>query len=156
MSLQIRKATKEDCPIILGYINDLAVFEKAPEEVINNVKNLEIDGFGERAFFHAAILEWSGKPCGFLLYYYGYSTWKGKSLYLEDLFVDPTLRGNGIGKEAMKYLADIAVKDNCQRFHWQALDWNKQAIDFYKTLGAEIDGEWVNCRLHGSEISNLL
>ncbi len=156
MTLKIRQAVKEDCLTILEYIKKLADFEKAPEEVINSIENLEKDGFGEKTFFHAAILEWSGKPCGFLLYYYGYSTWKGKALYLEDLFVDPTLRGNGIGKEAMKYLASIAMKNECQRFHWQALDWNTPAIDFYKTLGAEIDSEWVNCRLHVSEIRNLV
>ncbi len=86
------------------------------------------------------------------LFYYRYSTWKGKSLYLEDLYIKPESRGNGFGTYVMKWLAKYAVENDCKRFEWQVLDWNMPAIDLYQKLGADLDGEWINCRLEGDSL----
>lgn len=151
----IRKATKEDAPFIIQMIKDLAEFEKAPEQMILSTEQLIEDGFKENPLFESIILELNGQPCGMALFYNRYSTWKGRSLYLEDLYVKPEARGNGLGLLAMKYLAKYAAETKCQRFEWQVLDWNEPAIKFYKSFGTDIDGEWMNCKLEGSEIARF-
>lgn len=153
--LNIREARREDAPFIFDLICMLAEFEKARDRVINNVDQLIEDGFGERPLYFSHILELDGKPAGFTLCFYAYSTWKGKSLYLEDLFVLPECRGKGLAKLALKFLKEYANKEKCERFHWQVLDWNEPAIEFYKTLGAELDGEWINCRLEGDALKTI-
>lgn len=145
---QIRKATRSDAPFILEMIKELALFEKAPEQVTLTLAQLEEDGFGVNPLYQAVIIEDQNKTSiGFCLFYYRYSTWKGKSLYLEDLYIKPTHRGNGAGQFVMKYLLDHAKATNCGRFEWQVLDWNEKAIKLYEKMGAELDGSWINCRI---------
>ena len=148
----IRKATKEDAAFIIKMIKDLAEYEKAPEQMILLEEQLIKNGFEENPLFEAIILEHNNEACGMALFYNRYSTWKGKSLYLEDLYVRPEARGNGLGMKAMKYLANYAVQTECKRFEWQVLDWNEPAINFYKSFNTNIDGEWMNCKLEGDEI----
>lgn len=151
--LNIRKTTKDDLPFVLKMVKELAYFEKAPEAVL--VTNEVLAADFEAGLFESIILEKDGDSVGMALFYFRYSTWKGKSLYLEDLYVMPEHRGAGLGKLVMKYLAGYALEQNCGRFEWQVLDWNSPAIEFYKTLGAEIDPEWMNCRLEGKAISKV-
>jgi GNAT superfamily N-acetyltransferase len=150
--LNIRKANKSDAKFIFEMINELACFEKAADQVLVSIKNLEEDGFSDSPLFESIILESSGVKIGMALFYYRYSTWKGKSLYLEDLYIKPENRGNGFGTYVMKWLAKFANENDCKRFEWQVLDWNKPAIELYAKLGADLDGEWINCRLEGSEL----
>jgi len=151
----IRSALKEDAPFILSLINKLAEFEKRPEQVNLTLNQFISDGFSTNPLFECIILLESGEKIGFALFYYRYSTWKGKTLYLEDLYILPNHRGNGLGVMAMKYLAKYAMENNCHRFEWQVLDWNEPSINFYKGLGTDLDPEWINCRLEGAAISNL-
>ncbi len=151
----IRVAKLCDCEFILQMIKDLAEYEKASHEVIISAKQLEIDGFEEN-LFDAIILEQKGSPVGMALFYNRYSTWKGKSLYLEDLYIIPQARGNGLGLMAMKYLAKLANDTKCNRFEWQVLDWNTPSIKFYESFKTQLDGEWINCRLEGDEVNFLL
>ncbi len=136
-------------------IRDLAIYEKAEDQVKISLDQLKEDGFGDQPLYDSIILELEGRAVGMALYYNRYSTWKGKSLYLEDLYVLPEFRGHGLGLKTMKYLANIAVETNCYRFEWQVLDWNVPSIEFYKKLGTDLDGEWINCRLEGSAIKDL-
>lgn len=154
MTVSSRKAEKKDCPFILQMIKDLAEFEKAPEQVIVTVEKLEKDGFGKNPLFEAQILECEGKDAGFFLYYFRYSTWKGKSLYLEDLYVIPEFRRKGLARYAFSELGKIALEEECGRFEWQVLDWNESAIKFYQQFDTDLDAEWINCRLEGEALKN--
>ena len=114
------------------------------------------DGFGADPKFKVVFAEWLGKPAGFALFFYNYSTWQGRpGLYLEDLFVKPEFRGKGIGKALLLHLAKIAIENNCGRYQWQVLDWNEPAIEFYKSLGAEIMKEWLTMRVEGEGLKKL-
>ena len=155
MNISMRRASVDDAPFIYSLINKLAEFEKAPEQVTLTLDQLLEDAFSDDPLCFSHILESDGTPAGFTLCYYRYSTWKGKSLYLEDLFVEPEFRGQGLAKLALKNLAEIAVRERCGRFEWQVLDWNEPAIKFYQSIGADLDPEWINCRLEGESISNL-
>lgn len=155
MKTNIRVATKEDCSFILQMIKDLAEYEKAPEKVLVTLEQLESDGFGDKPLYESIILELENKPVGMALFYNRYSTWMGKSLYLEDLYVIPESRGHGLGLQAMKYLAKLAKETQCFRFEWQVLDWNEPSIKFYKSLEADLDPEWINCRLEGDSLLKL-
>lgn len=153
---KIRKAEKKDCITIHEYIRSLAVYEKAEDKFKISVEDLENDGFSDRPYFQAIILEEKNQPVGFALYYFRYSTWNGKNLYLEDLFIEPAHRSKGYGLEAMLFLAKLALENKCGRFEWQVLDWNKPAITFYESIGAELDSEWINCRMNHSEIQRFV
>lgn len=156
MSLKIKKATRDDADLILHFIEQLAIYEKEPEAAVATKEDILRDGFGEKPFFQVLLAEWDDKPAGFAFYFYNYSTWLGKpGLFLEDLFVLPELRGKGIGKALLKNLAKIAVENNCGRFQWQVLDWNKPAIDFYESLGAVNLKEWFTYRLEGENLKKL-
>jgi GNAT superfamily N-acetyltransferase len=144
----IRKGTKADLPAALELIKELALFEKAPQEVTNTLSMMEEDGFGENPIFGFILAEVDGAIIGMSLYYYRYSTWKGKRLYLEDLIVTESKRGLGIGKLLFEETIEIAKKTNCTGMMWQVLDWNEPAINFYKKYNAHFDGEWVNCSLN--------
>jgi GNAT superfamily N-acetyltransferase len=150
-----REATKEDAQFIFDLINKLAEFEKAADKVAISLEQLENDGFGDDPLYFAHILECDGQRAGFTLCYYRYSTWKGKSLCLEDLFVLPEFRKKGLGKLALDELKKHANEVGCGRFEWQVLDWNEPAIKFYKSIGAELDPEWINCRLEGESLKSL-
>jgi GNAT superfamily N-acetyltransferase len=147
MQNNIRPANPADVPFILKMIQALAEYEKEPQEVTITAEELLRDGFGTAPLYSCLIVELESTPVGFALYYNRYSTWKGKTLYLEDLFVVPEARGHGLGKLAMVELARIARDSGCVRFEWQVLDWNQPAIDFYKSFGTSLQPQWVTCRL---------
>ncbi len=148
ISFLIRKGTKQDLPSVLGLIHELALFEKAPEQVTNTVNDMEEDGFGKNPVFDFYVAELNNKIVGIAVYFIKYSTWKGKGLYLDDLFVTEKFRGKGIGKKLFDIVIEEAKKINAKQLHWQVLDWNTPAIDFYKKYGASIDAEWLDCKLH--------
>jgi GNAT superfamily N-acetyltransferase len=143
----IRKGKKEDLPGVLKLIKELALFEKAPEQVINTVSEMEKDGFGTNPvfLFHVALIE--NDIVGIAVYFIKYSTWRGKGLYLDDLIVTEKHRGKGIGKKLFDTVIEEAKKINARQMHWQVLDWNTPAIEFYKKYGASIDAEWLDCKL---------
>lgn len=156
MTFTIREASKEDTPVILDLIKDLALYEKDPEAVKTTHEDILHYGFGENRMFQCLIVEKENIPVAFALYFFTWSTWEGKpSLYLEDLFVKPEFRKNKIGIKLLNKLAIIAKERNCRRMDWAVLDWNKPAIDFYKKIGAEIKEDWQICRLNESSIANI-
>ncbi|XP_033731252.1 diamine acetyltransferase 2-like [Pecten maximus] len=140
----IRPAVQGDCEEILRLIQELAEFEKMPEQVKMTVGTLRRDGFGEQNFFRCLVVEdktttaVEGKAIlwGYALYYYAYSTWEGRVMYLEDLYMSPTYRGRGIGTKLFNAVAQIGVEQDCQRMQWVVLSWNKPSIEFYKARGA--------------------
>lgn len=142
--VQIRPALKEDAKDLLRLIKELALYEKAPEEVINTTQRLVIDGFMEHPLFNAFVAEVDSRVVGMALMYYRYSTWKGKCLYLEDLYVQPEFRQLGIGKLLFNKCIEFGKQQNCVRMNWQVLDWNTPAINFYKKFNADLDEEWIN------------
>ena len=148
----VRKGIKADLPQVLGLIRELAEYERAPHEVDNSLERMEEDGFGAEPVFGFHVAEADGKIVGISLYYYRYSTWKGKGLYLEDLVVNENYRGRGIGKKLFDATVEVARETNCRQLNWQVLDWNEPAINFYKKLNAHFDGEWINCRLTKEQI----
>lgn len=154
--LNIRKATPADIPLILELIKELAEYEHAPEEAVATPEDLRRDGFSVEPRFYVEIAEWHGEPAGFALWFFNYSTWQGKpGLYVEDLFVRPRFRKKGIGKALLVKLAKTAVEKGCGRYQWQVLDWNTPAIDFYKSLGAKVMGEWLTMRVTGDSLRKL-
>jgi GNAT superfamily N-acetyltransferase len=154
--LNIRRATSDDIPTILDFIRALAEYEREPQAAVATAADLLRDGFGASPKYWCVIAEWDGAPAGFAFYFYNYSTWQGRpGLYLEDLFVHPEFRGKGIGKALLLHLARIAVDENCGRFQWQVLDWNKPAIDFYESLGAKVMKEWLTMRVEGEALQKL-
>lgn len=154
--LNIRSAKVNDVGLILQFIRDLAEYEREPQSVTATEADLVRDGFGADPKFRVVIAEWDGKPAGFALFFYNYSTWQGRpGLYLEDLFVRPEFRGNGIGKTLLVHLARLAVQENCGRFQWQVLDWNIPSIRFYESLGAKAMKEWLTMRVEGEAIKRL-
>ena len=144
--MQIRTGTKEDLPQVLDLIKELAEYEKAPHEVDNTVERMEQDGFGPEKVFDFIVAEEDGKILALALYYWSYSTWKGRCMYLEDLVVTLQHRRRGIGQLLFAELIQIAKEKDVRRLSWQVLDWNQPAIDFYKYIGAELDPEWINGR----------
>ena len=140
----IRKAVKEDCPQILELIKELALYEKAPDEVTVSLEEMEACGFGEKPVWGALVAEVNHKIIGIALYYDRYSTWKGRRLYLEDLIVTEKMRGAGIGKLLLDELISFAKENKYNGMVWQVLDWNEPAINFYKKYNADFDAGWLN------------
>jgi len=156
METTIRSAKPADVGQILAFIRALATFERAPDAVVATEEGLLRDGFGPQPFFSCLIAEHNGRPAGFALYFYNYSTWMGRpGIYLEDLFVLPEFRGRGIGKALLQRVAAIAVEKGCRRLQWEVLDWNTPAIEFYRAMGAEFLDEWRNVRLNGEALMRL-
>lgn len=154
--LTLRPATPEDVPNILAFIRELAEYEREPNAVLATEADLLRDGFTEPHRFHCLIAEWNGRPAGFALYFYSYSTWQGRAgIYLEDLFVRPEFRGKGIGKEVLAKIASIAVAEGLPRFEWSVLDWNQPSIDFYHSMGAVMKSEWLGMRVTGEALKSL-
>jgi GNAT superfamily N-acetyltransferase len=154
--LKLREATREDVPEIRALIRELADYEKEPEAAVVSEADLLRDGFAERPLFRVVMAEWEGAVAGFAFYFFNYSTWQGRpGLYLEDLFVRPAHRGQGIGKALLVHLAGIALRENCGRFVWQVLDWNEPSIRFYESLGARIMKEWLTMRVDGEALRRL-
>jgi GNAT superfamily N-acetyltransferase len=154
--LIIRTATRDDVSLILGFITELAIYEKAEHEVLATPALIEESIFGEGATAKALIVERGEKALGFAIYFYNYSTWLGrKGLFLEDLYISPDARGSGAGKAMLKHLAQIAVAEGCGRFEWNVIDWNEPAIQFYESFGAEAQKEWVGYRLSGQTLADF-
>jgi GNAT superfamily N-acetyltransferase len=152
----IRLATPADVRQILAFIRALAAYERAPDAVSATEEGLLRDGFGPHPYYQCLIAEHDGKPAGFALYFFNYSTWMGQpGLYLEDLFVEPELRGRGIGKALLQRVAAVALEKGCRRLQWEVLDWNTPAIDFYAAMGAEFLDEWRNVRVSGEALTRL-
>lgn len=146
--MNIRKAKKEDCPRILELVHELALYEKAPEEVTVTLEEMEDAGFGKNPVWEAYVAEVEGVIQGIALYYVRYSTWKGRRIYLEDLIVTEEMRGKGIGKLLFdKVVEEMKVK-NYSGMVWQVLEWNSPAIAFYKKYNANFDPEWVNVTIN--------
>jgi GNAT superfamily N-acetyltransferase len=144
----IRKAMREDCTSMMQLIHELAVYEKAPEEVTVDFDHFVESGFGENPVWYAFVAEARNKVVGFALYYIRYSTWKGQRMYLEDILVNEPWRGKGIGKLLFDQLIEEAKEKKLKGMVWQVLEWNEPAINFYrKYKGVVFDNEWVNCSL---------
>ncbi len=144
MSVTLRKGVESDLPIILELIKELALFEKAPEQVINTVEKMKKDGFGENPVYWFFVAEHKGEIIGTAIYFLRYSTWKGVRLYLEDLIVTENARGIGAGKLLFEACINEGKERGYSGMTWQVLDWNTPAINFYKTYSADLDAEWVN------------
>lgn len=152
----IRPGCKEDIPSVLELVRELAEYERAPEEVTNTAAMMEADGFGVNPVYGMYVATKDERIVGLSLYYYRYSTWKGKRLYLEDIIVTLRERGKGIGKKLFDRTIEHALQENCTGITWQVLDWNEPAINFYKKYGAKFDSEWVNCNLERESIIKAL
>ena len=146
--IKIRKAIQEDCPSMMQLIHELAVYEKAPQEVTVDFDHFVESGFGENPVWYAFVAEADNKVVGFALYYIRYSTWKGQRMYLEDILVNEPWRGKGIGKLLFDQLIEEVKEKKLRGMVWQVLEWNEPAINFYKKYKEVIfDNEWVNCSL---------
>jgi GNAT superfamily N-acetyltransferase len=156
MTIAIRAARPEDVSTIVALVKALAEYEREPAAAMATAEDFLRDGFGPAPAFHTLIAEEDGHAIGFALYFFSYSTWRGRRcLYLEDLFVRPEARGRGAGIALMRSLARVAVLEGCARFVWQVLDWNQPSIDFYERLGAKVAREWLSVRLEGDALVAL-
>ncbi len=151
----IRTGKKEDLPRVLELIRELAAYERALPEVTNTVERLEADGFGPRPLYGFFVAETDQGIVGLSLYYWRYSTWKGKRLYLEDIVVTQTERGKGIGQQLFDRTVQHALDEQASGMMWQVLEWNEPAINFYKKYGSKLDGEWVNVTLEREQMEAL-
>lgn len=153
---QLRQATIEDCPLILGFIQELAEYEKLSHEVVATVETLEETLFGDKSYAEVMIGEYQGEAVGYSLFFHNFSTFTGRpGIYLEDLYVQPQMRGKGFGKCLLAHLANLAVERNCTRVEWSVLDWNEPSIQFYRSIGAIPMDEWTVQRLHGDALKNF-
>jgi GNAT superfamily N-acetyltransferase len=156
MNIDIRDAQASDAAVIHAFIVELAIYEKAEHEVIASVADIERSLFEAGTPARALICEIDGKPVGFAVYFLSYSTWLGrKGMYLEDLYVSPQHRGSGAGKRLLHHLARLAFDSGCGRLEWSVLDWNEPAIQFYQSLGAKPQAEWVRYRMAGDTLKHF-
>jgi GNAT superfamily N-acetyltransferase len=154
--LNIRQTTRADADLIVDFIKQLAEYERLSHEMVADSATLSASLFCEHPKAFCVIAEWNGIPVGFALYFYNFSTFLGKpGIYLEDLFVKPELRGKGIGKSLLTYLAAKAKAEGCGRLEWWVLDWNQPSIDFYISLGAVAMNEWTTYRITGEALDAL-
>lgn len=156
MDLSLKMATEQDVPVILTFIRALAEYERLADAVIATEDGLRQTLFGPRPYAECVIARWQGQPAGFALFFHNYSTFLGRpGLYLEDLFVKPELRGQGVGRALLQFLARLAQERNCGRLEWSVLDWNEPAIGFYKSIGAVPLDDWTIFRLKDEALSRL-
>ena len=154
--LTIRRGTARDVPTIVALIRGLARYERLASQLKATPRHLRRDGFGRRRYFETLICRRGGRPIGFALYFFTYSTFMGKpTLYLEDLFVVPAARGEGAGRGLLAALARVAERRGCGRMEWTVLDWNRSAIRFYQRLGAQLRKEWILTRVTGVALRRL-
>ncbi len=155
-AIHVRPAQREDAPQILHFIHELAAFEDARDRVAATLEDIEQRIFGKEALVHSLICEQDSRPIGCAVYFFTFSTWTGKhSLFLEDLFVSQSARGLGGGKALLRALARVALARDCARFEWNVLDWNTAAIEFYQSLGAKPQSQWIGYRLSGTALTDL-
>lgn len=152
----IRKGTSNDMPAVLDLIKELAIFEKEPDAVVVTVDDLIRDGFGENPLFHTFVAEVNAEIIGIALYYYRYSTWKGKTIHLEDLIVKENQRGTGAGFALYSEIIAQGKRDNVRRIEWNVLDWNTPAIEFYKKTGAKVLDDWRVAQMNENGINEFL
>jgi GNAT superfamily N-acetyltransferase len=145
--INIRRATKEDIGLVRDLVMELAIFEKAPEEVTSSLADYISDGFSDNPLFSANLIYLNDELAGFSLWYYRFSTWKGRRFYLEDLYIKEAYRGKGLGRKLINEAIEEAKRMKCTGMMWQVLDWNQPAIDFYNTLGVKMDAGWLNVHL---------
>ena len=156
MSLHIRRARPTETGLVLSLIRELAEYEKLLHEVEATVAMIDAALFGDNPLLFCEIAEWNGEPAGFAVWFVNFSTFSGRSgIYLEDLFVRPAYRGQGIGKALLAYLAKLCVEKGWARLQWSVLDWNTPSIAFYKSLGAVMMDEWTVCRVNGPALAAL-
>ncbi len=154
--LNIVPAKPSDAALLLKLVHELAVYEKLADDVVATEDAMRDALFGPHRTAEAVIANWNGEPAGFALFFHNFSTFLGRNgLYLEDLFVRPTMRGRGIGLGLMRYLARLAVDRKCGRFEWSVLNWNQPAIDFYESLGAKAMTTWTVFRIDGDALRKL-
>lgn len=154
--MNIRKATKNDMPQVLELIQELATFEKEPDAVVVTVDDLIRDGFSENSLFQCFVAEVDGEIIGMALYYYRYSTWKGKTIHLEDLIVKENKRGTGAGFALYKEIIKQGKAENVRRIEWNVLDWNTPAINFYEKSGAKVLDDWRVVHMDETGIERFL
>ncbi len=147
MQTVIRRARKEDCPRIMELVQGLADYEKMPDEVVVSLSHFEDSGFGKNPVWWGFVAEVGGVVYGFALYYIRYSTWKGQRLWLEDIYVEPHMRGGKLGAKLFERLIEEAKEKGYSGMNWQALDWNEPALNFYRKYNADFDPTWVNCSI---------
>jgi GNAT superfamily N-acetyltransferase len=154
----IREGKIEDLPRVLELVKELALYEKAPEQVTNTLEMMQKDGFGPNPIYGLFVAEKdsTGEIIGISIFYYRYSTWKGKRLYLEDIVVTESERGHGAGKLLFDRTMLKCIEANCTGMMWQVLDWNTPAINFYQKYGAELDSGWINCNLQSEDIKKII
>jgi GNAT superfamily N-acetyltransferase len=155
LMLLIRPATIDDVALLRALIRELAEFEHELDLCVIEEADLARDGFGASPSFRALIADWDGQPAGYALFFGHYSTWAGRRLFLEDLFVRERFRGRGIGKALLASVARIAVLENCKGMQWEVLNWNEQAIELYKSLGAEFLDRWRPVLLKDNALRQL-
>lgn len=153
--LCIRPAAIHDAALLRTMIQELAEFERQLEYVSIREEDLARDGFGSEPKFRALIAEWDAQPAAYALFYPYYSTWVGRGLFLEDLFVRAAFRCKGIGKALLAAVARIAMEEHCHAMRWEVLGWNEKAIELYRALGAEFRDEWLSVLLYGDALEKL-
>lgn len=152
----IRSSGIDDCELILSFIKELADYEKLSHEVVATVETLEETLFGEQSYAEVLIGEYQDTPVGYALFFHNFSTFTGRpGIYLEDIYVQPAMRGRGFGKSLLAYIAKLAVDRDCTRVEWSVLDWNEPSIQFYRSIGAVPMDEWTVQRLHQSALSDF-
>lgn len=154
MNIHIRWATADDCEAMHELVKELALYERAPNEVSTNPMMFREDGFGDDAAFKAFVAELDGNVVGMCLFHTAYSTWKGKYIYLDDLIVREAFRHQGIGKMLFERLIELCAELNVNQLRWHVLDWNEPAIKFYKKYGASLDHTWVTSKLSKEQIQS--
>jgi GNAT superfamily N-acetyltransferase len=156
MSLTIRRARPDEAGLVLSLVRELAEYEKLLHECEATVADIGAALFADHPRLFCEIAEWNGEVAGFAVWFHNFSTFSGRSgIYLEDLFVRPALRGKGIGKALLAYLARECVNNGWSRLQWSVLDWNTPSIEFYKSLGAVLMDEWTVCRINGEALAAL-
>lgn len=153
--LVIRKGTENDIEAALNLVKELAAYEKAPNEVEVTISEMKNWGFGNEKVFDFFVATKNNVVVGMALYYYKYSTWKGKCLFLEDIIVTEKMRGKKIGKLLFDEVVKVAKKEKVRRLEWQVLEWNEPAINFYKKYNSNFDAEWINCKLTNHDLEKL-
>ncbi len=155
IDIKIRKGLEADLEQVLGLVKELAIYEKAPNEVEVTIEEMHNWSFGADKVFEFFVAEHEHKIIGIALYYYKYSTWKGKCLFLEDIIVTEAYRRYGLGSKLFNQVALVAKQQQVRRMEWQVLDWNEPAINFYKKYSAHLDGEWINGKLTHNQLQSF-